>query len=39
MNELIRDLKPQNQTIKKCELCNGPLSPKGRPHNCPGDVI
>lgn len=24
---------------RKCELCNGPLSPKGRAHNCPGDVI
>lgn len=25
--------------IRKCELCNGQLSPKGRPHNCPGDVM
>lgn len=26
-------------TINKCDMCNGQLSPKGRPHNCPGDVI
>ncbi|AWN04072.1 hypothetical protein PBI_PEREGRIN_247 [Rhodococcus phage Peregrin] len=31
-------IKTQNG-INKCDMCNGPLSPKGRPHNCPGDVM